>query len=1002
MEASRTNRNGENALNLQALRERLAGRRGREYWRSLEELAETPEFLDYLHREFPENASEWRDARGRRNFLKLMGASLAFAGLSACTRQPDEAIVPYVRAPEEFIPGIPLMYATALPLGGYARGVLVESHMGRPTKIEGNELHPASLGATDALTQAMILSLYDPERSQVITQVGRITTWADFLTVATRALAEQKTKKGAGLRLLTETVTSPTLASQIQQFLKDYPEAKWHQYEPGGRDEAREGTRVAFGETLETRYHFDKADVILALDANFLCDGPGAVRYARDFSTRRNGRIDVQQMNRLYAAECTPSLTGAMADHRIAVRAGEIEALARAIASRLGMNVSTAETETTRRHAKWIDAVARDLARHHGRSVVVAGEHQPAVVQALAHAMNIALGNADATVSYSEPAEAVPSNQTDSLRELVADMKAKRVAVLLILGGNPVYDAPADLEFAAAIDNVPLRIHQSLYHDETSYQCHWHVPEAHPLETWGDIRAWDGTVSIQQPLIAPLYGSKSAIELLSALGGKPGISGYDIVRAYWKPRLGEKDFEKAWRRAVHDGIVEGTALPAKKVALTKEYQAKLAEPYRAEAPAGLEINFRLDPTVHDGRFANNGWLQELPKPMTKLTWDNAALLSPRTAEWLGVRNEDVAELRYQGRSVRAAVWILPGHADDAVTLHLGYGRTRAGRVGNYAGCNAYLLRRSDARWFGAGAELRKTGERYRLSSTQHHHSMEGRPLVLEGTAAQYASEPDFVQKQVHDPKKQGLSLYPDYAYTGNAWGMVIDLTACVGCNACVTACQAENNIPIVGKVQVGNGREMHWIRVDRYFSGSLDEPEVAHQPVPCMHCENAPCEVVCPVAATVHSDEGLNDMVYNRCVGTRYCSNNCPYKVRRFNFLKYNDDETPVLKMLRNPDVTVRMRGVMEKCTYCVQRINSARIAAEKEGRAIRDGEILTACQQVCPTRAIVFGNLNDPASEVARMRASKLNYGLLEELNTRPRTSYLARLRNPNPELEA
>ncbi len=995
-------------LDLDALRTRLAGRSGPEYWRSLEELAATPEFEDYLHREFPENASEWNDPIGRRRFLQLMAASLALAGISAaCTRQPTESIVPYVRQPEQFIPGRPLYYATAMTLGGYATGLLVESHLGRPTKIEGNELHPASLGATDAFAQASILSLYDPDRSQVVLEAGRLSTWSAFLGALNRALVNQAAKRGAGLRLLTETVTSPTLANQIQTLLAKYPEAKWHQYEPVNRDNAREGARLAFGQVVETQYRFDKADVVLSLDADFLGGGPGNVRYARDFMSRRRISASQSEMNRLHVVESTPTLTGAMADHRLLLPPTDIGLLAAGISPPPGLaerlpQLARAAFERLRRRVerfgRTLEAILENLSNRPGASVVIAGDSQPPIVYAFAHALNFGFGNVSNTVVYTDPVEANPVDQTESLRELVADMEAGKVGLLVMLGGNPVYNAPGDLDFAAKLNKVPFRVHLSLYEDETSYLCHWHVPEAHYLEAWGDARAYDGTVTIQQPLIAPLYGGKSAYEVLAALNGQPGASAYDIVREYWKAKSGAKDFESFWRRSVHDGVVAGTALPPKKVTLNREAIARAAE--NSTRPEGIEIVFRPDATVYDGRFANNGWLQELPKPLTKLTWDNPCLLSPATAQRLGVTNEDVVEIRHEGRSVRAPVWISPGHADESVTVFLGYGRTRAGRIGTGIGYNAYAIRTSTAPWFATGVEIVKTGERYALACTQNHHSMEGRALVRAGTIEEYQKHPDFVQEMGEEPPRS-LSLYPEHKYEGYAWGMAIDLNSCTGCGACVVACQAENNIPIVGKEQVARGREMHWLRVDRYFKGDLDAPETYHQPVPCMHCENAPCELVCPVAATVHSDEGLNDMVYNRCIGTRYCSYYCPYKVRRFNFLQFTDDTTPVLKLLRNPDVSVRSRGVMEKCTYCVQRIQEAKITAEKEDRAVRDGEIQTACQQVCPTQAIVFGNINDPKSRLSQLRTEKRHYALLANLNTRPRTTYLAKLRNPYPGLE-
>jgi molybdopterin-containing oxidoreductase family iron-sulfur binding subunit len=987
-----------NNLDLAAIRERLATARGPEYWRSLEELADSEEFQALLRREFPENASEWMDPVSRRGFLKLMGASLALAGLSACTGQPDERIVPYVKAPEEIVPGKPLFFATAMPQGGYATGLLAESHMGRPTKVEGNPKHPASLGATDAFAQASILTLYDPDRSQAVLNGGHISSWNAFAAALGAELEKQKARRGAGLRVLTETVTSPTLAAQLRALLAKFPAARWHQHEPAARDNARLGARLAFGEFVETHYRLERADVILALDADFLCAGPGSVRYARDFAERRKLTGYLARMNRLYAVEATPTNTGTMADHRLAIRAGEIEAFARAVAQGLGVAAGGGETSPPGLHAKWIAAVVRDLQKHRGASLVLAGDGQPPVVHALAHAMNHALGNVGVTVVHTDPVEANPVDQRESLQELARDMEAGQVDVLIVLGGNPAFAAPADLRFAGRLSKVKFRVHLGLYDDETARLCDWHIPEAHYLEAWSDARAHDGTATIIQPLIAPLYGGKSAHELLAEILGQPGRTGYEIVRDYWKGQHRSKDFERFWRAALHDGVIDGTALPAKSVSLKKGI-GETGKQRQAGAGA-LEIVFRPDPTIWDGRFANNGWLQELPKPLTKLTWDNAALLSPATAERLGLSTGDVVELEHGGRTVRAPIWILPGHAPDSVSVHFGYGRTRAGRVGTGTGFNAYAIRTAAAPWFAPGLTIRKTGGRYPLVSTQSHNSMEGRNLVRAGTLEEYGKHPEFAREMGEEPPRD-LSLYPGFKYEGYAWGMAIDLNACTGCNACVVACQSENNSPIVGKDQVSRGREMHWIRIDRYYHGGLEDPEVHHQPVMCHHCENAPCEVVCPVAATNHSAEGLNDMVYNRCVGTRYCSNNCPYKVRRFNFLAFQDFDTPSLKLMRNPNVTVRSRGVMEKCTYCVQRINAAKIEAEKADRQVRDGEILTACQQACPTQAIVFGNINDPGSRVSKLKAEPRNYGLLADMNTRPRTTYLAKVKNPNPEIE-
>ena len=993
------------SLDLAAIRSRLSAKRGPDYWRSLEEIADTEEFQEFLHREFPSQAAQLLEPVDRRRFLRLMGASLALAGIGACTRQPDETILPYVQAPEEIVPGKPLFFASAFTLGGFATGILVESHMGRPTKIEGNPRHPASLGATDALAQASLLDLYDPDRSQVVSQTGQISTWNTFLQALQTEMEVQQLKQGAGLRLLTETITSPTLGNQIRELLSRFPKAKWHQYEPIGRDSSREGARLAFGELADTQYRFDRADVVLALDADFLTFGPGHLRYARDFTGRRRINQEQADLNRLYVVESTPSSTGAMADHRLPLRPQEIETFIRSLARLLGIEVSSGPMG---RHEQWITELARDLEKHRGTSLVIPGEQQPPVVHGLAHAINHRLGNVTRTVLYTDPVEDHPVNQLDSLQELVQDMKTGQVDVIAVIGGNPVFDAPADLEFSRHFSNVRQRIHLGLYADETSALCHWHIPAAHYLETWSDARAYDGTVSIIQPLIAPLYGGKSAHELVNALGGANDRSSYVIVRDHWESVFGQEDFEQLWQRSLHDGTIQGTTLPQKQVSLHLEVPPPTAP--MASTSEHLEIVFRPDPTIYDGRFANNGWLQELPKPLTKLTWDNAALMSLATAESLGLANQELVELHHQGQSVKAPVWIMAGHLDNSVTLHLGYGRTRSGQLGNDRGFNAYSIRTSGQLWFGSGLEIRKTGTRYPLASTQHHHLIdltphdrtvvEGRPLIRSATLEEYRKNPHFAQEMGHPPSPE-QSLYPPHQYEGYSWGMAINLNACTGCNACVMACQAENNIPVVGKEEVQMGREMHWIRIDRHYKGNLQNPETYHQPVLCMHCENAPCEPVCPVGATVHGQEGLNQMVYNRCVGTRYCSNNCPYKVRRFNFMLYSDFETPSLKLLHNPDVTVRSRGVMEKCTYCVQRINAARIEAKKENRKIKEGEVLTACQQVCPTEAIVFGNLNDPASRVSQMKSNPLNYGLLEELNTRPRTTYWARLRNPIPELE-
>jgi molybdopterin-containing oxidoreductase family iron-sulfur binding subunit len=982
-------------IDLAAIRERQKNLSGKEYWRSLEELAGTQEFEEYLHREFPEQASEWFDPVSRRNFLKLMGASLALAGITSCTRQPEEKIVPYVRQPEELISGQPLFFATAMTMGGYANGLLVENHMGRPTKAEGNPDHPASLGATNVFGQACILDLYDPDRAQSITKGGNISSWTEFFQELNlrMQIEKQRPQPGAGLRILTETITSPTLADQIQQLLTAMPAAKWYQYQAVNRDNAYEGAMAAFGEPVETHYRFDQADVIVSLGSDFLTSLPGHVRYIRDFTSRRKVYADSgKQMNRLYVMESTLSITGAAADHRISVRSSRISEFAKAIASALGLGGSSAES-----NHPFVAEVMKDLQAHRGSGIVIAGEDQPPAVHALAHAINSVLGNVGKTVIHTDPVQARPENQMESLRSLVKEMNSGIVDTLIIMGGNPVFTAPTDFNLRDAMSKVSLRIYLGLHYDETSNLCHWHVPETHFLESWSDARAYDGTTSIIQPLIAPLYpGCKPAHELLAAMTGVPDRKAYDLVRAYWMTKgPAGAAFEKFWQKSLHDGVVAGTALPEKSITARTAFIAELPE---ASSPKDMEIVFRPDPSIFDGRYANNGWLQELPKPLIKITWDSVALCSPDTAEKLDLNNEEVIELKCNQRSVKAPVWILPGHANDSVTVFFGYGRRRAGRVGSNIGFNAYTIRTSNTSWYGDGLTIQKTGERFPLACTQDHFLMEGRNLVRSASLVEFQKNPEFAKD--HHAENQ-LSMYPEYKYEGHAWGMAIDLGSCIGCNACVVACVAENNIPVVGKDQVKRGREMHWLRIDRYFEGDLSEPKVHHQPVLCMHCEKAPCEVVCPVNATVHSSEGLNDMVYNRCVGTRYCSNNCPYKVRRFNFFLYSDLKTPSLKMARNPDVTVRTRGVMEKCTYCVQRINYARIEAKKEDRRVKDGEAVTACQQACPSQAIVFGDINDPNSAVAKLKAKKLNYALLGELNTVPRTTYLGSIRNPNPALE-
>jgi MoCo/4Fe-4S cofactor protein with predicted Tat translocation signal len=1011
--AQRTTSGTAAPLDLGAIQNALQGQRGQRLWRCLEDVAQTPEYQALVEQEFPNSperdAEVAREILNRRDALKLMAASVALAGLSGCTKLPTEKIMPYVKQPEDVIPGRPQFYATSMPHHGTGMGLLVESNLGRPTKVEGNPHHPASLGATDIFAQASVLSLYDPDRSKSVLREGRVSDWETFLAAINALQPELSARRGAGLHVVTECSSSPTLAAQMNAFQKQFPEARWHVHQPCGSFNSAAGVRLYLGSDASVVYRFDKASAVVSLDADFLDHGTTCVRYARDFANRRDIEHSGLEMNRLYVFESTPSNTGGMADHRFPVRCSDIQHVARALASRLGLPVHSGKSLLP---DDLFNALVKDLQAHRGSSIVIAGESQPPYVHALACALNEALGNVEQTVFFTEPVEIGP--RTDTLPELVANITAGNVSFLLLLGVNPVYTAPVDLQFAQNLLKVRLRVHLGAHEDETAALCNWHIPEAHYLESWGDTRAYDGTVGIVQPLIAPLYQGVTKLEMLAAFLGNPARP-YDLVRGYWRgqhPEMSDPDFEKFWKQTLHDGVMEKTAF----VPLSPKRQNNLGQlipPQNEVATESIEIVFRPDPTIGDGRWANNGWLQELPKPFTKLTWDNALTLSPMTAWKLGVNGGDVVRIKNGPWEVVGPVWVMPGHADNSATMWLGYDRTRAGNVGSGFGLNGYLIRTSDRPDIAEGLKIEKTGRTHLMATTQMHHPIDRgghqveeqslsafhRDVVRIGTLEQFQKEPRFAADNL---KEAGLSLYPPYRYEGYAWGMSIDLNRCTGCSACVMACYAENNIAVVGKYEVMAGRDMQWIRVDNYYRGDLKNPEMYVEPVPCMHCEQAPCELVCPVGATMHSSEGLNEMIYNRCVGTRYCSNNCPYKVRRFNFKLYSDWNTQSLYPLRNPDVTVRSRGVMEKCSYCVQRINEAKIRSEEENRHVRDGEIKTACQQVCPTQAIVFGNINDRQSEVSKRKSSPRDYSLLAELNTRPRTTYLAKLRNPNPDIAA
>ncbi len=976
------------------------------YWRSLDQLAETPEFKKIVAKEFPNGTSELNDPVSRRKFMGIMGASVALAGLASC-RRPVQKIVPYVIAPDNLVPGKAQYYATAMPFGLSAFGLLVESHEGRPTKIEGNTLHPSTLGSTSAQMQSMTLSLYDPDRIGSVSLDGVDQSWDDFVKFWRDEFSTYKAASGQGIAILTESHNSPTMASLAKRWKKMFPKAPWVAYESVSDENIYAGLAAVTGQESLPNFHYDKADVVLALDSDFLQRDSESVIAARGFADGRRVTSEKDSMNRLYVAESLFTLTGGMADHRLRVASTEIAAFALALAGELkrqGLTIAGLSSQAMSfagSKKKWLEVVAKDLMKSRGKSLVVAGRRQPAAVHSLVVAINNALGNIGETVDYHAAPDALFPNR-DGLADLTAKMNAGEISTLIIADGNPVYNAPSDLNFAEALKKVGTVIRLGNSNDETAGAANWVLPMAHFLESWGDTRSTDGTLAITQPLIEPLYDGRSPIEVISLLLGGRETPGYELVRKTLRGVTGKTNFEAHWERTLHDGLLKNSATDPLALKVKSDALQNVLKRYPGQSNAvsnsNLEIVF-YDGNLHDGRFANVGWLQELPDPITKLTWDNAVLMSPATAKRLGVDNTDVVTLKIGAKALDAPVWVMPGQADNSLALAVGYGRVAAGTVGSSVGVDVAALRTMSTFNFASGVTASSTGKNYPLSSSQDHGSMEDRPLIREATLAEYRQSPTFAPDMVETPPL--ASLWNDFKYdTGYQWGMAIDLNVCTGCNACTIACQSENNIAIVGKEQVGKGREMHWMRMDRYFIGEEDDPQMAQQPMACQQCETAPCEQVCPVAATNHDKEGLNVMVYNRCIGTRYYSNNCPYKVRRFNFFNYTKDTPEVTKMAMNPDVTVRSRGVMEKCTYCTQRISGAKLAAKKENRLVADGEIMSACQQACPTKAIVFGNILDPNSEVAKLKAQNRNYEIFAEINTRPRTSYQARLRNPNPEL--
>jgi molybdopterin-containing oxidoreductase family iron-sulfur binding subunit len=1029
---------------------------GRRYWRSLDELADTPEFKEWLHREFPQGASEFEDGVSRRHFVKIMSASFALAGLGvmgAGCRRPVEKLEPFGQQPEGYVYGEPEYYATAMPTRTGAVPLVAKSYEGRPIKIEGNAKFPGSNGGTDRYAQASILDLYDPDRAKRFTKNDGKTVSPVSRDEALGFLDELSKKfaanQGEGLAFLAESSTSPSRARLQKIIAQKMPKSQWFTYDAIDSGIHQRAATQAFGQSVRPVYHFDKAKVILSLDCDFLGGEDDAHNHIRQFAA---GRKPGEGMSRLYAVESLFTLTGASADHRLRVPASEVAQIASMLSQIAGLlSRGAVGVETGDDFGKWVGECAKDLVANRGQALVVAGQQQPMEVHLLAHAINAALDAIGKTVTL------VPAMEND--HRALRHLSIRSTDTLVILGGNPVYH----LSWPA---QQPKIVRLGCYEDETAEKSDWHFPLAHYLESWGDVTTSDGTLMPVQPLIQPLYGGLTELEFLARIAGESQTSPYDIVRMTFEGS------EEDWKKFLFNGYLEGSA--AKPISLPIEQLIVVPELAKVSTPTkdNLEVIFYRDAKMDDGRYANNGWLQELPDPITKLTWDNAVLVSRKTARELGVQNGDVVEINLNGRSVKGPIWTQPGMADYSLGLALGYGRERAGRVGNGVGFNAYKI--FTGKYIETGATVRKTGETYPLATTQSHWSMEGRPAVREANLQEFSKDPNFANEMHGTEPPIVAPLYPNPLDEAkktalHQWGMAVDLSACVGCGTCVVACQSENNIPIVGKDQVQRGREMHWMRIDRYYTANpqiekpsdafqkddeqqfaewIDDVQAVNQPMMCQQCEAAPCENVCPVNATVHDQEGLNVMAYNRCIGTRYCSNNCPYKVRRFNYLDYNkrsladlkgpfyptplthktdgkwdllswfkapdasgmreEDEWDLIKMAKNPDVTVRMRGVMEKCTYCTQRIEQAKIAQKVKAGASDNVRLTeaagtipkTACQQACPAGAIVFGDISDPDSSVSKLKAQQRNYSVLGDLLTKPRTTYLARIRNPNPNM--
>lgn len=1037
------------------------------FWRSLKELEHHPDFERYMKGEFPEAVDTAPDSESRRRFVQLMGASFALAGGAAACRWPKEELRPYTRRPEGVVPGVPRIFNTAMELGGIGAGLAVTSFDGRPLKVDGNPSHPTSRGKSTVIQQAQILELYDPDRSMTPLKGRAKATRDAFLKFAQSHFKTYIGNKGAGLSLLVDASSSPTRARLHARLAELMPKANWHVYESVNRDNEIRGSKMAFGKALRTHVDLKSAKVVLCLDCDVLDSHADAQRMARDWAAHRSAESG--DMNRMYVVESRYSNTGAAADNRLPLRSEQIKPFVMALESAIRKHPTVGASVTdlqepasapssgflsNEKIQNWVRELVKDLVAHRGRCAVSAGAQLEPEVHAIVHRINRALGNLNRTVRYTE--EPLDDIASDSLDALIQNLESRRVETLVVMGTNPVYGAPKAYGMANALRNAKTLIHLGEHLDETGVLAHWHVPRSHFLETWGDTRAYDGTVSLIQPIIDPLQSSFSDLEFLSIVLGEPqdgqtlvretfaALGGFDLSadekerEALIEERnLGEQQgnklplrftkMERALRESLDAGFVQGSAWSIETTNLveftTTQVEGARLTPSEQVKNGGLELTFYPDSALYDGRFANNGWLQELPDYMTKLCWDNAAVFSPKTAERLGVHDEDLVRLTVGGVSIEAAALVVPGQATNSVAIALGYGRQVTGRLGReydsvpyQTGFDVSGLRPKNGSMRVGGLKVEKTGKKYPLAATQDHWAIDelgleerekrSHQLVRSTELKEYRDHPDFVKDHEHGPQGGVFKLYEHPAkFDGHRWAMSIDLSKCTGCSACSIACQAENNIPVVGKEDVRRGREMHWIRIDRYFQGDPEEAQVAAQPVACMQCENAPCEQVCPVAATVHDEEGLNAMVYNRCIGTRYCSNNCPFKVRRFNWFQYHEsDKNPDAArqhMMYNPEVTVRFRGVMEKCTYCSQRISSAKIHVKKvEKRPLRDGDIVTACQQACPTDAIVFGDLSDKKSRVSQLQARARAYGLLGELNLNVRTQYLAKITNPNSKL--